>query len=80
MVVLLLITALLRLYINTIEGRRDINSSFALVASNLEYDCFTSRRDTDAQKKLCTRPRTQAVPRFRGTQGGGLPTLTRPLA
>ena len=54
MVVLLLITGLLRLYINTIEGRRDIDSSFALVASNLEYNCFTSRRDTDTQMCVFT--------------------------
>jgi hypothetical protein len=54
MVVLRLITILLRLYINTIEGRRDIDSSFAPVAqaSNLEYDCFTSRRDTDTQENF----------------------------
>ena len=37
MVVLLLITVLLRSYINTIEGRRDIDSgsSFALMAARL---------------------------------------------
>ena len=37
MVILLLLTVLLRLYINTIQGRKVIVSSFALVASNLGH-------------------------------------------
>ena len=62
MVVLLLITVLLRLYINTIEGRRDIDSSFALLASNLESFSLPASccgaRGVARLTAVCTPPRS----------------------